>query len=62
MPRPVRFTELKRYLEAHGWTLVRVNGSHHTFARPGEYRPMVVPVHRGKVDAIYEKQAHKRCE
>jgi predicted RNA binding protein YcfA (HicA-like mRNA interferase family) len=62
MPSPVRFAKVRRYLESHGWTLVRISGSHHTFTRSGERRPLVIPVHHGKVDAIYEKQAHKRCE
>jgi predicted RNA binding protein YcfA (HicA-like mRNA interferase family) len=53
---------IRQYLERHGWTLVRVNGSHHTFTKPGESRPLVMPVHHGKVDAVYEKQARKRCE
>ena len=62
MPSPVRFAEILRYLEKHGWRLVRINGSHHTFTKAGESRPITVPVHHGKVDAIYEKQAKKRCE
>jgi len=62
MPSPVRFAKVRKYLEGHGWTLDRINGSHHTFTRPGELRPLVIPVHHGKVDAIYEKQARKRCE
>ena len=62
MPSPVRFATVRRYLESHGWTLARINGSHHTFTKPGEPRPLVMPVHHGKVDAIYEKQARKRCE
>jgi predicted RNA binding protein YcfA (HicA-like mRNA interferase family) len=62
MPSPVRFAELRKYLEQHGWTLARVNGSHHTFTKPGEHRPIVIPVHHGKADFIYAKQAKRRCE
>ncbi len=62
MPSPVRFAVLRKYLESHGWTLARISGSHHTFTKLGELRPLVIPVHHGKVDAIYEKQARKRCE
>jgi predicted RNA binding protein YcfA (HicA-like mRNA interferase family) len=62
MPSPVRFAELRKYLEQHGWTLARINGSHHTFTKPGELRPIVIPVHQGKTDSIYVKQAKKRCE
>jgi len=62
MPSPVRFAKLRQYLEGQGWTLTRISGSHHIFTRLGELRPLVIPVHHGKVDAIYEKQARKRCE
>jgi predicted RNA binding protein YcfA (HicA-like mRNA interferase family) len=27
--------ELARILERHGWLLLRVNGSHHIYVRPG---------------------------
>lgn len=62
MPSPVRFTKIRKYLEHCGWTLDRISGSHHTFTKPGELRPLVILVHHGKVDALYEKQARKRCE
>ena len=62
MPSPVRFAQIRHYLERHGWTLARISGSHHTFTKPGELRPLVIPVHHGKVDPIYEKQARKRSE
>ncbi|HZK79608.1 MAG TPA: type II toxin-antitoxin system HicA family toxin [Humisphaera sp.] len=62
MPSAVRFIELRKYLEGHGWILAKTNGSHHTFAKPGEYRPIVIPVHHAKVDFVYGKQAEKRCE
>ncbi|MFT4178471.1 MAG: type II toxin-antitoxin system HicA family toxin [Thermomonas sp.] len=34
--------QLIRALRSAGWTLDRVNGSHHVFTKPG-YRPVVVP-------------------
>jgi predicted RNA binding protein YcfA (HicA-like mRNA interferase family) len=58
----VRFAIIRQYLERHGRTLARINGSHHTFTKSGESRPLVMPVHHGKVDAIYEKQARERCQ
>jgi predicted RNA binding protein YcfA (HicA-like mRNA interferase family) len=39
--------EMARILERHGWTLVRVRGSHHRYERPGN-RPITVPVHAGQ--------------
>ena len=53
-------SSLIRELKAAGWTLDRVNGSHHVFTKPG-HRPVVVPhprkdLGRGLVAAI-KKQA-----
>ncbi len=35
-------------LEAHGWTLQRVKGSHHIYGRRGEENKISVPVHGNK--------------
>jgi predicted RNA binding protein YcfA (HicA-like mRNA interferase family) len=32
-------------LEAHGWTLRRVHGSHHIYGKPGSEVRLSVPVH-----------------
>jgi predicted RNA binding protein YcfA (HicA-like mRNA interferase family) len=51
--------ELIRLLEANGWTLARVQGSHHIFVKREE--TLVVPVHgkkdlhKGTVEAIRKK-------
>ena len=34
-----------RVLEGNGWTLLRVNGSHHIYGKPGEVARLSVPVH-----------------
>ena len=34
-PRGLRFDELIRLLDAYGWQLARVRGSHHIFKRDG---------------------------
>ena len=34
-----------RILEERGWTLARINGSHHIYQYPGTRRRVVVPVH-----------------
>jgi len=54
MPSEVRFAELRKLLESHGWTLDRVKGSHHIFVRPGAHN-VVLPVHRGKCKAVYRR-------
>ena len=37
--------EFARILERHGWTLLRVHGSHHIYGRPGVRLKLSVPVH-----------------
>ncbi len=40
--------EMCRLLEQHGWTLRRINGSHHIYGKPGERWIITVPVHRNQ--------------
>lgn len=40
--RNISFRDFQRLLEAFGFTLVRVNGSHHVYGRRGLERPMIV--------------------
>ena len=37
--------ELARLLERHGWTLLRVHGSHHVYGKPGNPVRLSVPIH-----------------
>lgn len=58
MPSPLRFAEIRRQLEEAGYQLVRINGSHHIFDRPGG--PLVsIPVHNGKVKFGYGRRIQK---
>ena len=50
------FADLTRYLGLYGWQIVRIDGSHHRFARAG-YDSLSIPVHHGKVLAAYVKEA-----
>jgi len=34
-----------RLIEAHGWRLLRVNGSHHIYGKDGEAARLSVPIH-----------------
>ena len=43
--KPITGQELCRLLEAHGWQLRRINGSHHIFSKSGERKLISVPVH-----------------
>ena len=45
-------------LEAKGYVLARITGSHHVFTKPG-CRPVIVPVHDGKVKPAYVRQIEK---
>lgn len=40
--------EFARLLERHAWTLVRVHGSHHIYAKPGSIVRISVPIHGNK--------------
>lgn len=40
--------EFCRVLERHGWTLLRVQGSHHVYGKAGIATRLSVPVHAGQ--------------
>jgi len=40
--------KLCKILEENGWTLARINGSHHVYTKTGEEARIVVPVHGNK--------------
>jgi predicted RNA binding protein YcfA (HicA-like mRNA interferase family) len=58
MPGEVRFSEVSRMLEAKGYRLTRVNGSHHVFTKPGA-RSVPIPVHKGMVKPAYVRMVRK---
>jgi predicted RNA binding protein YcfA (HicA-like mRNA interferase family) len=58
MPSEVRFAEVRKLLEAKGYRLDRVRGSHHVFERPGS-GIVIVPVHHGKVKYGYVRKIEK---
>lgn len=60
MPSEKRFSEVRQMLERAGFRLVRIQGSHHYFTRPGE-QPISIPVHRGKVKPYYVRQVQRIC-
>jgi predicted RNA binding protein YcfA (HicA-like mRNA interferase family) len=58
MASPVRFATIRKRLEAAGYQLVRISGSHHIFERAG--KPIVsIPVHNNKVKPFYARQVEK---
>ena len=56
-----RFSEVRKLLEAHGWSLVRIRGSHHIFTKPGR-TPISIPVHKNKVKPVYGAKVRKIIE
>jgi predicted RNA binding protein YcfA (HicA-like mRNA interferase family) len=40
--------ELAKLLEANGWNLLRVQGSHHIYGKVGSASRISVPIHRNQ--------------
>ncbi|MCE9604518.1 MAG: type II toxin-antitoxin system HicA family toxin [Planctomycetia bacterium] len=56
-----RFSEVRAMLEAAGYQLDRIHGSHHIFTKPAA--PLFsIPVHHGKVKPFYVRQVAKLTE
>lgn len=58
MPSEVRFAEVRKILEQHGWTLDRIRGSHHVFQKEGG-GSLSIPVHAGRVKPFYVRQVRR---
>ena len=56
-----RFSEIRKYLERHGWMLVRISGSHHIFTKAGQ-SPISIPLHRKRMKPVYVRKVHQICE
>lgn len=46
--KPASGKRMCRILQRHGWTLVRIKGSHHAFEKDGNSNTVIVPVHGNK--------------
>lgn len=60
MPSEHPFRDIRKILESYGWTLHRINGSHHVFNKQGEEFHISLPVHHGKVKPGYIKKLEKK--
>ena len=58
MPSDVEFPRVRKMLEAKGYRLARIHGSHHIFVRPG-CRTESILVHRGRVKPAYVRKVEK---
>ena len=54
----MRFPDVKKMLEAKGYWLDRIRGSHHVFEKTGS-PPVIIPVHHGKVKYGYVRKIQK---
>jgi predicted RNA binding protein YcfA (HicA-like mRNA interferase family) len=43
--KPLSGRELARLVERHGWTLLRIHGSHHIYGKPGSIVRLSIPIH-----------------
>ncbi|HMJ07885.1 MAG TPA: type II toxin-antitoxin system HicA family toxin [Pyrinomonadaceae bacterium] len=46
--KPITGKEFAQILERHGWTLLRINGSHHIYGKTGTDVRLSVPIHKNK--------------
>jgi predicted RNA binding protein YcfA (HicA-like mRNA interferase family) len=40
--------DLARFVESHGWQLLRVQGSHHIYGKSGNIVRLSIPIHGNK--------------
>lgn len=40
--------EFARFVERHGWKLLRINGSHHIYGKTGSVIRLSIPIHGNK--------------
>jgi predicted RNA binding protein YcfA (HicA-like mRNA interferase family) len=43
--KPMSGKAFVKFIERHGWRLLRVNGSHHIYGKPGTVVRLSVPIH-----------------
>jgi predicted RNA binding protein YcfA (HicA-like mRNA interferase family) len=53
-PKDVTFVQIEKLLNAEGFVLDRISGSHHIFKRGSV--TFVIPTHGNKVKAVYVKR------
>ena len=58
MASEMKFSEVKKMLEAKGYQFDRITGSHHVFVKSG-VRSIPIPVHHGRVKPVYVRMIQK---
>ena len=46
--KPISGKKFAKLLKSKGWKLLRVNGRHHIFGKPGNTQRISVPIHGNK--------------
>ncbi len=46
--KPLSGREFARLVERHGWTLLRINGGHHIYGKPGTVVRLSIPIHANR--------------
>jgi len=55
--RTITGAEMCRLLEANGWLLHRIKGSHHTYAKPGERKVITIPFTAARISSADSPRA-----
>lgn len=46
--RSISGKEFAKVLEREGWTLLRIEGSHHIYGKPGNAARISIPIHKNQ--------------
>lgn len=46
--KPISGKEFARIVEKHGWILLRIQGSHHIYGKPGSQVRLSIPIHKNQ--------------
>ncbi len=47
--KPISGKDFAKLVEKRGWSLLRVQGSHHIFGKPGTIVRLSVPIHKNQM-------------
>jgi predicted RNA binding protein YcfA (HicA-like mRNA interferase family) len=46
--KPISGKDFAKLVEKHGWTLLRIHGSHHIYGKLGSQVKLSIPVHKNQ--------------
>jgi hypothetical protein len=62
MSKNVKFQEVLRLFESHGWKLKKIWEPYRVFTKDGEPLPFLIPVHNQEVDIKYVEKIKEYFE